>query len=52
MSVTSTPINDTGINNILKFMSISGSQVQLILVVGLFIIIFISVGYIFKRRRI
>ena len=49
---TPTPTYDTGINNILKFMSVSGSQVQLIIVVGLFIIIFISVGYIFKRRKI
>ena len=50
--MSATPLTDTGINNILKFMSVSGSQVQLIIVVGLFIIIFISVGYIFKRRKI
>jgi hypothetical protein len=51
MSVTPTPINDTGINNILNFMTVSNSQVQLVIVVGIFIIFFISVGYIFKRRK-
>ena len=49
MSVSPSP--DTGINNLKNFMNISGSQVQLIIVVGIFIIMIITVGYLFKRRK-
>lgn len=49
MSVSPSP--DTAINNLTKFMNTSSSQVQLIIVVGLFVILFISVGYILSRKR-
>ena len=49
MSVSPSP--NTGINNLLSFMGSSGSQVQLIIVVGIFVLIFISVGYIFSKKR-
>ena len=49
MSVSPSP--NTGINNLINFLGTSSSQVQLIIVVGIFIIIFISVGYIIKRKR-
>ena len=49
MSVSPSP--DTGINNLTNFLGGSGSTVQLIIVVGIFIIMFISVGYLFNRRK-
>lgn len=48
---TPTPQTGTAINNLTNFMGISGTQVQLIIVVGLFIMIFISAGYLFNKRR-
>lgn len=48
---TPTPLNGTGINNLTNFMNISNTTVKLIIVVGIFIILFISVGYIIKKKR-
>ena len=39
---TSTPIVSNGINNLTNFLGASNSQVQLILVVGIFIIISVN----------
>lgn len=48
---TPTPIVSNGINNLTNFLGSSNYQVQLILVVGSFIMIFIAVGFILKTFR-
>lgn len=48
---TPTPTIDTPLNNIFSFIHTSNTNVQLIIVVGIFIIIFIGFIYITKHRR-
>ncbi len=47
----STPSPNSAINNLTNFLGVSSYSVQLILVVGIFIMIFISVGYLINKKR-
>lgn len=47
----STPSPNLAINNLTNFLGVSSYSVQLILVVGIFIMIFISVGYLINKKR-
>jgi hypothetical protein len=50
-TITSTPINDTGINNIFSFIGTSSTNIQLLIVAGIIITVFISIVYLMHRRK-
>jgi hypothetical protein len=48
---TPTPINGTGLKNIFSFIGSSTAQIQLLIVGGLVVLVFVATAVFFSKRR-